>query len=43
MNTDLASKLLVVARAGDAAQVQASLPPAGNPEERTACPMRRAA
>ena len=33
MNTDLASKLLAAARAGDVAQVRALLPPAGNPEE----------
>jgi hypothetical protein len=33
MDTDLASKLLAAARAGDAAQVRALLPPAGNPEE----------
>ena len=33
MNTDLASKLLAAARAGDVEQVRALLPPAGNPEE----------
>jgi hypothetical protein len=33
MDTDLAFKLLAAARAGDVAQVQALLPPAGNPEE----------
>ena len=33
MDTDLASKLLAAARAGDVEQVRALLPPAGNPEE----------
>ena len=33
MDTDLASKLLAAARAGDVAQVRALVPPAGNPEE----------
>ena len=33
MNTDLASKLLAAARAGDVEQVRALVPPAGNPEE----------
>ena len=33
MNTDLASKLLAAARAGDVEQVRVLLPPAGNPEE----------
>jgi ankyrin repeat protein len=33
MDPDLASKLLAAARAGDAAQVRALVPCAGNPEE----------
>ncbi len=33
MDTDLASKLLAAARAGDVEQVRALVPPAGNPEE----------
>ena len=33
MDTDLASKLLAAARAGDVAQVRALVPCAGNPEE----------
>ena len=33
MDTDLASKLLAAARAGDVERVRALLPPAGNPEE----------
>ena len=33
MDTNLASKLLAAARAGDVAQVRALLPPCGNPEE----------
>ena len=33
MNTDLASKLLAAARAGDVERVRALVPPAGIPEE----------
>ena len=33
MDTELASKLLAAARAGDAALIRALVPPAGNPEE----------
>jgi uncharacterized protein len=33
MDTELAAKLLAAARAGDAAQVRALVPCAGNPEE----------
>ena len=33
MDTDLASKLLAAARAGDVERVRALVPPAGNPEE----------
>ena len=33
MDAELASRLLAAARAGDAAQVRALVPPAGSPEE----------
>ncbi len=33
MDTDLASRLLAAARAGDAALIRELVPPAGNPEE----------